>query len=111
MNCRDERITDMEKSGIDLVATIKALLADHAATQQQGRSSRRQRADSCADDWNVAHTAIGSFADEHSTIDGVVVDPTASVAFDQLGEHVASLANNGQAIADALDELLTRTWG
>ena len=32
------------------------------------------------------------------------------VALDQLGEHVASLAGNGQAIADALDELLTRCW-
>ena len=33
------------------------------------------------------------------------------VAVDQLGEHVSSLAEHGQAIADALDELLTRTWG
>lgn len=34
-----------------------------------------------------------------------------SVALDQLGEYVASLAEQGQAIADALDELLTRSWG
>ena len=34
-----------------------------------------------------------------------------SVATDQLGELVASLADQGQAIADALDELLTRSWG
>ena len=34
-----------------------------------------------------------------------------SVAQDQLGEHVGSLADHGQAIADALDELLTRSWG
>lgn len=34
-----------------------------------------------------------------------------SVAVDQLGEHVTSLAEHGQVIADALDELLTRTWG
>ena len=31
-----------------------------------------------------------------------------SVAVDQLGEHVTSLAEHGQAIADALDVLLTR---
>ncbi|MEO6272323.1 MAG: CcdB family protein [Rhodoferax sp.] len=31
-----------------------------------------------------------------------------SVAVDQLGEHVTSLAEQGQAIADALDELLAR---
>lgn len=30
---------------------------------------------------------------------------------DQLGPRVGSLAGNGQASADALDELLTRSWG
>ena len=34
-----------------------------------------------------------------------------SVAVDQLGEHATSLAEQGQAIADALDELLTRACG
>ena len=34
-----------------------------------------------------------------------------SVALDQLGPKVDSLAEHGQAIADALDELLTRAWG
>ncbi len=34
-----------------------------------------------------------------------------SVAVDQLGEHIASLAEDGQRIADALDEMLTRSWG
>lgn len=34
-----------------------------------------------------------------------------SVAVDQLGPCVGSLAGQGQAIADALDELLTRSWG
>ena len=39
------------------------------------------------------------------------VDRLASVAVDQLGEHFPSLADRCQAIADALDELLTRSWG
>ena len=34
-----------------------------------------------------------------------------SVALDQLGAQVTSLAEYGQTIADALDELLTRFWG
>ena len=34
-----------------------------------------------------------------------------SVAIIQLGPCVASLADQGQTIADALDELLTRSWG
>jgi toxin CcdB len=43
----------------------------------------------------------------------VVLHPLdmVSVAMDQLGEHIGSLAAQGQAIADALDELLTRSWG
>ncbi|MBX3587390.1 MAG: CcdB family protein [Ramlibacter sp.] len=42
----------------------------------------------------------------------VVLHPLdmVSVAIDQLGEHVGSLAEQGQQIADALDELLTRSW-
>lgn len=34
-----------------------------------------------------------------------------SVALEQLGERVGSLAERGQDIADALDELLSRSWG
>ena len=43
----------------------------------------------------------------------VVLHPLdmVSVALDQLGEAVGSLAAHGQRIADALDELLTRSWG
>ena len=48
-------------------------------------------------------------------IDGVrvVLHPLdlVSVAVDQLGELVGSLEQEGQIIADALDELLTRSWG
>ena len=34
-----------------------------------------------------------------------------SVANDRLGPCVGNLSEQGQAIADALDELLTRSWG
>ena len=34
-----------------------------------------------------------------------------SVSNEQLGPCVGSLADQGQVIADALDELLTRSWG
>ena len=42
----------------------------------------------------------------------VVIHPLdmVSVAADQLGEHIGSLAEQGEHIADALDELLTRSW-
>lgn len=48
-------------------------------------------------------------------VDGieVVLHPLdmVSVAVEQLGELVGSLAAHGQSITDALDELLTRSWG
>ena len=48
-------------------------------------------------------------------IDGVrcVLRPLdeVSVAVDQLREVVGSLAQEGQIMADARDELLTKSWG
>ncbi len=43
----------------------------------------------------------------------VVLHPLdmVSAPLDQLGEKLGSLEQEGQAIADALDELLTRSWG
>jgi toxin CcdB len=43
----------------------------------------------------------------------VVLHPLeiVSIANDQLGEHVGSLATEGDAIIAALDELLTRAFG
>ncbi|WP_077002874.1 CcdB family protein [Variovorax sp. KK3] len=43
----------------------------------------------------------------------VVLHPldTVSVAVEQLGKRVGSLADQGQQIADAMDEMLTRSWG
>jgi len=32
-------------------------------------------------------------------------------SLNQLGKHAGSLAEHGQQITDALDELLTRSWG
>jgi len=43
----------------------------------------------------------------------VVLHPLdmVSVALDRLGDAVGSLAQQGQIVTDALDELLTRSWG
>jgi toxin CcdB len=60
-------------------------------------------------------TALGSRMNPSFEIENVrvVLHPLdmVSVALDQLGEHVSSLADQGQTITDALDELLTRSWG
>ena len=52
----------------NLSATMESLLGEFVARQQQDRMSRQQLADTCATDWNAVHEAIGSFADEHSTL-------------------------------------------
>jgi len=58
---------------------------------------------------------VGARMNPVFVIDGVrvVLHPLdmVSVALDQLGEVVGSLEQKGQIIADALDELLTRSWG
>lgn len=58
---------------------------------------------------------VGSRMNPSFVVDGipVVLHPLdmVSVALDQLGEVIGSLAQDGQCIADALDELLTRSWG
>lgn len=60
-------------------------------------------------------TSVGSRMNPRFTVSGVdvVLHPLdmVSVAADQLGRKAGSLAEHGQAIADALDELLTRSWG
>lgn len=58
---------------------------------------------------------VGSRMNPVFKVEGVdvVLHPLdmVSVALEQLGERTASLAAQGQAIADALDEPLPRSWG
>lgn len=52
----------------NLSATVEELLTAYVAQQQQARLSRQQQADTESMDWNAVHVAVGSFADEHSTL-------------------------------------------
>jgi post-segregation antitoxin (ccd killing protein) len=52
----------------NLSATMESLLAEFVVNQQTAQCNRQQMADACAADWNVVHAAVGSFADEHSTL-------------------------------------------
>ena len=58
---------------------------------------------------------VGARMNPTFVIDGVRVVlhslDMVSVAVDQLGQVIGSLAQEGQIITDALDELLTRSWG
>jgi len=52
----------------NLSATMESLLAEFVVSQQSAQRHRQQVADRCAADWNAVHAAVGSFADEHSTL-------------------------------------------
>jgi antitoxin CcdA len=52
----------------NLSATMESLLAEFVATQQSAQRKRQQETDACVADWNAVHEAVGSFADEHSTL-------------------------------------------
>ena len=52
----------------NLSTTMESLLADFVVAQQNARRKSQQMADVCAADWNAVHAALGSFADEHSTL-------------------------------------------
>jgi toxin CcdB len=58
---------------------------------------------------------VGARMNPTFTVQGieVVLHPLdmVSVALDQLGDVAGSLEHEGQTITDALDELLTRSWG
>lgn len=52
----------------NLSATVEGLLADYVKRQQSATAERTRLATLCATDWNAVHAAVGSFADEHSTL-------------------------------------------
>lgn len=65
----DEALVDQAKRyTTNLSATMQTLLASYVGQQQQARAARQQAADDCVAGWNAVHAAVGSFADEHSTL-------------------------------------------
>jgi post-segregation antitoxin (ccd killing protein) len=52
----------------NLSATMESLLAEFVLNQEGAQRNRQHVADACAADWNAVHAAVGSFADEHSTL-------------------------------------------
>ncbi len=82
---------------------------------QFDRYQTRGRHAGAANPAPTKHPHRGSQGEPNFVIEGVrcVLHPLdmVLVADDQRGEVVGSLAQEGQIIADALDELLTRSWG
>ena len=61
-------VTQAKSYTNNLSATMESLLTEFDATQQSAQGKRQQEADVCVADWNAVHAAVGSFADEHSTL-------------------------------------------
>jgi post-segregation antitoxin (ccd killing protein) len=65
----NEALVTKAKSYTDnLSATMESLLSEFVATQQSAQRKRQAEADVCVADWNAVHDAVGSFADDHSTL-------------------------------------------
>jgi len=52
----------------NLSATVEALLTDYVATQQRVQATRQQQSNGWCTEWNAVSAALGSFADEHTTL-------------------------------------------
>ena len=61
-------VTQAKSYTNNLSATMESLLSEFVATQQSAQRKLQQEADVCVADWNAVHDAVGSFADEHSTL-------------------------------------------
>ena len=65
----NEALVTQAKSYTDnLSATLESLLSEFVATQQSAQRKHQQEADVCVADWNAVHDAVGSYADEHTTL-------------------------------------------
>eukprot|EP01032_Pedospumella_encystans_P010675 gene10675-12460_t len=57
----------------NLSAKVEEMLQDYVITQRQARQTHRQQAQQAVADWNSLHDASGSYADGHSTLQGLTV--------------------------------------
>ena len=96
-----------QREAIPFVVIVQSSLFDHYRRRVVIPLVRRSTLDNAA-------SLVGASLNPVFTIKGikVVLHPleTVSVATDQLGEKVATLAEEGDRITAAMDELLTRAW-
>lgn len=101
------RNTGKQREAIPYVVVVQSSLFDSYRRRVVIPLVRRSNLDSSA-------AFVGSPLNPVFTVKGlkVVLHPleVVSVATDQLGEKVASLAQEGDRITAAMDELLTRAW-
>jgi post-segregation antitoxin (ccd killing protein) len=64
----EDVVASAKRYSNNLSATVETLLTEYTQRQQQAAAEKQQRAKVCAGEWNAVHEAVGSFADEHSTL-------------------------------------------
>jgi len=47
---------------------VETLLSGYVQQQERAHQERLRQAQTCANEWNDGHDALGSFADKHSTL-------------------------------------------
>lgn len=97
------RNTGKQREAIPYVVIVQSSLFDSYRRRVVIPLVRRSHLDNASAPLNPAFTVEGI---------EVVLHPLeiVSVAIDQLGEKVATLAQEGDRITGAMDELLTRAW-
>lgn len=64
----EDVVSSAKRYSHNLSATVEALLNSYVQQQERERHERQQAARASASEWNAVHEAVGSFADEHSTL-------------------------------------------
>lgn len=100
--------TGPSKDDIPFVVTIQSSIFDGYGRRLVAPLARKDRLPKAA--FNSDRHIFPEFEIEKTKL---VLNPLeiVSVSTERLGAKVASLAESGQKITDAIDEVLTRLWG
>ena len=101
------RNTGKQREAIPYVVIVQSSLFDSYRRRVVIPLVRRSNLDN-------ASALVGSSLNPAFTVEGIEVVlhslEIVSVATDQLGEKIATLAQDGDRITSAMDEMLTRAW-
>lgn len=68
LSLAEDVVASAKRYNNNLSATVETLLTEYSQRQEWAAAERQQQARASASEWNAVHEAVGSFADEHSTI-------------------------------------------
>lgn len=68
LSLAEDVVASAKRFSNNLSATVETLLTEYSQRQEEAAAERQKRARASAGEWNAVHAAVGSFADEHSTL-------------------------------------------